>query len=142
MPQPLSNLCLGLRKPSLGLIVGCAVHLLMLLGKYLFPVDRQNSKGNIIYLQGELLFPSSDVSFHRIDICIKHKLCYIIKSLSQKIQKNGLRLPHQAKFIIDFEGVLSIDSGAAFGLVEGLFFVAETNPSLLIELQNIEVSTV
>ena len=137
MPQPLSNLCLGLRKPSLGLIVGCAVHLLMLLGKYLFPVDRQNSKGNIIYLQGELLFPSSDVSFHPIDICIK-----IIKSLSQKIQKNGLRLPNQAKFIIDFEGVLSIDSGAAFGLVEGLFFVAETNPSLLIELQNIEVSTV
>ena len=109
----------------------------MLLGRYLFPVDRQNSKGNIIYLQGDLLFPSSDVSFHPIDICIK-----IIKSLSQKIQKNGLRLPNQAKFIIDFEGVLSIDSGAAFGLVEGLFFVAETNPSLLIELQNIEVSTV
>ena len=32
-----------------------------------------------------------------------------------------------------------MDSGAAFGLVEGLFFVAETQPSLHIELQNIEV---
>jgi len=109
----------GLRKPSLGLIVGCAFHLIMLLGRYLFPVHRQKSKANIIYLQGELLFPSSD-------------------SLSQKIQKNGLRLPNQSKFIIDFEGVLSIDSGAAFGLVEGIFFVAETQSSLHIELQNIE----
>jgi len=48
-------------------------------------------------------------------------------------------LPNQSKFIIDFEGVLSIDSGAAYGLVDGLFFVAETNPSLYIELQNIKV---
>ena len=63
----------------------------------------------------------------------------IIKSLSQKIQKNGLRIPNQSKFIIDFAGVLSIDSGAAFGLVEGLFFVAETNPNLHIELRNIKV---
>ena len=59
----------GLRKPSLGLIVGCAVHLLMLLGGFLFPVDRQKSKENIIYLQGELLFPSSDVSFQNINSC-------------------------------------------------------------------------
>ena len=32
-----------------------------------------------------------------------------------------------------------MDSGAAFGLVEGLFFVAETNPNLHIELRNIKV---
>ena len=63
----------------------------------------------------------------------------IIKSLSQKIQKNGSRIPNQSKFIIDFAGVLSIDSGAAFGLVEGLFFVAETNPNLHIEIRNIKV---
>ena len=62
----------GLRKPSLGLIVGCVVHLLMLLGGFLFPVDTQKSKGNVIYLQAELLFPSSDVSCHRIGICIKN----------------------------------------------------------------------
>ena len=29
--------------------------------------------------------------------------------------------------------------GAAFGLVKGLFFIAETNPSLYIELQNIKI---
>ena len=70
----------GLRKPSLGLIVGCVVHLLMLLGGFLFPVDTQKSKGNVIYLQGELLFPSSDVSFHRIDISIKNNLVAFTKN--------------------------------------------------------------
>ena len=54
---------LALRKSSWGLIFGLLVHLIMLLGRYLFPVHRDDSKGNIIYLQGELMFPSSDVSF-------------------------------------------------------------------------------
>ena len=56
----------GLRKPSLGLIVGCVVHLFMLLGGFLLPVDAQKSKENVIYLQGKLLFPASDVSFQNL----------------------------------------------------------------------------
>ena len=53
---------LALRKSSWGLIFGLLVHLIILLGRYLFPVHREDSKGNVIYLQGELMFPSSDVS--------------------------------------------------------------------------------
>ena len=50
-----------LRKSSTGLIVGIIVHLVILLGKFMFPVDRTLSKGNRIILQGQLMYPSGDV---------------------------------------------------------------------------------
>ena len=35
---------------------------------------------------------------------------------------------------------MAIDSGAAFGLTDGLLFVAESNPTLRIELRHIQVN--
>ena len=46
-------------------------------------------------------------------------------------------MPNKCRFIIDFDKVLAIDSGAAFGLTDGLLFVAESNPTLSIELHHI-----
>ena len=85
------------------------------------------------------MFPSSDVSCH----LLKHPFLHFnVKSLSQKLQKNGGRLPDNSNFIIDFEKVLAIDSGAAFGLTDGLLFVAESNPTLSIELRHIQVNNI
>jgi len=83
------------------------------------------------------MFPSSDVSCHLVN---NPSLFFNVKSLSQKLQKNGGRLQDNSNFIIDFEKVLAIDSGAAFGLTDGLLFVAESNPSLSIELRYIQVN--
>ena len=130
---------LALRKSSWGLIFGLLTHLIILLGRYLFPVQRESSKGNVIYLQGELMFPSSDVSCHEESL-VSFERTGIFQSLSQKLQKNGGRLPDNSKFIIDFEKVLAIDSGAAFGLTDGILFVAESNPTLSIELCHIQVN--
>ena len=71
-----------------------------------------------------------------ISLSLKH---IVFQSLSQKLQKNGGRLPDHCRFIIDFEKVLAIDSSAAFGLTDGLLFVAESNPTLSIELHHIQV---
>ena len=83
------------------------------------------------------MFPSSDVSCYLVK---NPSLHFNVKSLSQKLQKNGGRLPDNSNFIIDFEKVLAIDSGAAFGLTDGLLFVAESNPTLSIELRHIQVN--
>ena len=83
------------------------------------------------------MFPSSDVSCQLVN---DPSWLFNVKSLSQKLQKNGGRLPDNSNFIIDFEKVLAIDSGAAFGLTDGLLFVAESNPFLSIELRHIQVN--
>ena len=85
------------------------------------------------------MFPSSDVSCHEESL-VSFERTGIFQSLSQKLQKNGGRLPDNSKFIIDFEKVLAIDSGAAFGLTDGILFVAESNPTLSIELCHIQVN--
>ena len=46
-------------------------------------------------------------------------------------------MPDKCRFIIDFDKVLAMDSGAAFGLTDGLLFVAESNSTLSIELHHI-----
>lgn len=107
-----------LRKSSTGLIVGIIVHLVILLGKFMFPVDRTLSKGNRIILQGQLMYPSGD-------------------SLSEKMQKNGARLPDYCEFIVDFTKVTDIDAGAAFGIVDGIQFVIEGNKTLKVKLVGI-----
>ena len=58
----LVTFCFALRKSSLGLICGIIVHLVILLGKFMMPIDKQKSKRNIIYLEGILMYPSGDVS--------------------------------------------------------------------------------
>ena len=49
---------------SLGIVVGIGVHGLMLLGRYLSPVDKVESKKeeNCLILAGPLLYPSSEVN--------------------------------------------------------------------------------
>ena len=52
----------ALRKSSLGLILGIVTHLVILLGKFMMPVNRPESKKNVIYLEGMCMYPSGDVS--------------------------------------------------------------------------------
>ena len=52
----------ALRKSSLGLILGIITHLVILLGKFMMPVNRPESKKSVIYLEGMCMYPSGDVS--------------------------------------------------------------------------------
>ena len=52
----------ALRKSSTGLILGIITHLVILLGKFMMPVNRPQSKKNVIYLEGMCMYPSGDVS--------------------------------------------------------------------------------
>ena len=63
-----------------------------------------------------------------------------IQSLSEKLQKNASRLDDNEEFIVDFTAVLSIDAGAAFGIVDGLQFVLEGNSTLRVLIVGIKVS--
>ena len=55
------------------------------------------------------------------------------------MQKNGSRLGNNEVFVIDFGSVISIDAGAAFGIVDGIQFVLEGNATLTIKLVDIQV---
>ena len=55
------------------------------------------------------------------------------------MQKNGSRLDENEIFVVDFGGVISIDAGAAFGIVDGIQFVMEGNTTLTIKLVDIKV---
>ena len=52
----------ALRKSSTGLILGIITHLVILLGKFMMPVNRPQSKKNVVYLEGMCMYPSGDVS--------------------------------------------------------------------------------
>jgi len=109
----------SLRKSSTGLILGIITHLVILLGKFMMPVNRPQSKKNVIYLEGMCMYPSGD-------------------SLSEKLQKNASRLEDNEEFIIDFNAVLSMDAGAAFGIVDGLQFAIEGNKTLRVMIVGIQ----
>ena len=51
-----------LRSSSAGLLIGIFTHLIIALGKFIMPIDRPNSHGDVIYLEGAIMFPSGDVS--------------------------------------------------------------------------------
>merc|ERR1719454_300894 len=85
----------------------------------MMPVNRPQSKKNVIYLEGMCMYPSGD-------------------SLSEKMQKNASRLADHEEFIVDFTAVLSLDSGAAFGITDGLQFVIEGNSTLRVMIVGIK----
>ena len=101
------------------------------------PIDRPSSHENTIHLEGSIMFPSGDVSKpHK-----NHKVNLEFKALSEKIQRNAARLPPNSELALDFSKVLSIDGGATVGVVDGISFSMELDPTLRVKINNIKVST-
>ena len=129
----------------------------MALGKFIMPIDRPNSHENTIHLEGSIMFPSGDVSLtHKSEFCrrgilsdkrvratlkITFNIIKLFKALSEKIQRNAARLPPNSELALDFSKVLSIDGGATVGVVDGISFAMELDPSLRITINHIKVST-
>ena len=124
-----------LRSSSTGLIVGIFCHLIIALGKFIMPIDRPSSHENTIHLEGSIMFPSGDVSTPSISSPTHFKL----KALSEKIQRNAARLPPNSELALDFSKVLSIDGGATVGVVDGISFSMELDPTLRVKINNIKV---
>lgn len=61
------------------------------------------------------------------------------KALSEKIQRNAARLPPNSELALDFSKVLSIDGGATVGVVDGISFSMELDPTLRVKINNIKV---
>ena len=99
------------------------------------PIDRPSSHENTIHLEGSIMFPSGDVSTPRISSPTHFKL----KALSEKIQRNAARLPPNSELALDFSKVLSIDGGATVGVVDGISFSMELDPTLRVKINNIKV---
>ena len=132
-----------LRSSSTGLIVGIFCHLIIALGKFIMPIDRPSSHENTIHLEGSIMFPSGDVSKPSKN-CLNQPWPIIIhkfKALSDKIQRNAARLPPNSELALDFSKVLSIDGGATVGVVDGISFSMELDPTLRVKINNIKVST-
>ena len=101
------------------------------------PIDRPSSHENTIHLEGSIMFPSGDVSTPRISSPTHFKL----KALSEKIQRNAARLPTNSELALDFSKVLSIDGGATVGVVDGISFSMELDPTLRVKINNIKVKS-
>ena len=126
-----------LRSSSTGLVVGIFCHLIMALGKFIMPIDRSKSHENTIHLEGSIMFPSGDVRFIENIKKMKNK---IFQALSDKIQRNASRLAPNSELVLDFTKVLSIDGGATAGVVDGIGFALQFDPTLTINIVKIQVT--
>ena len=63
----------------------------------------------------------------------------IFQALSDKIQRNASRLAPNSELVLDFTKVLSIDGGATAGVVDGVGFALQFDPTLTINIVKIQV---
>lgn len=110
----------ALRKSSTGLILGIISHLLLLLGSFKKTIDKNASTADTLTLKGRLTFPAGDV-------------------LGESLQNKAQKMTESDILQIDFKSVLSMDTGAALGLVDAIQSILLLPVAPKIRLVNIKV---